>query len=74
ESDLFAPCSGELIMFNEALLDDPSLINANPYEEGWMFSMNISEDSQLLQPGEYASHLVKAWDVAQKTIKGQANH
>lgn len=74
ESDLFAPCSGELITFNEALFDDPSLINANPYEEGWMFSMNISEDSQLLQPGEYASHLVKAWDVAQKTIKGQANH
>jgi len=74
ESDLFAPCAGELVQLNEAVLEDPSLINADPYGDGWMLSMAIESDSALLEPDDYASHLVKAWDVAQKTIKGQANH
>ena len=74
ESDLFAPCAGQLVDLNTKVLDDPSLINADPYGNGWMFAIQIEVESDLLSPDEYALHLEKAWDVAQRTIKGQANH
>jgi glycine cleavage system H protein len=75
ESDLFAPLEGKLVAINETALSDPSIINADCYGEGWMIEMTASQDASavLLDPEGYAEHLVKAWDVAQKTIKGQAN-
>lgn len=74
ESDLFAPAAGHLIDLNEKVLSDPSLINADPYGDGWMLAIQIETEDGLLSPDEYLLHLEKAWDVAQKTIKGQANH
>lgn len=74
ESDLFAPCAGELIELNEKVLEDPSLINADPYADGWMLSIDITSSTELLSPEQYASHLEQAWEIAQRTIKGQANH
>src|SRR5688572_1875911 len=38
-SDLFAPLAGRLEAINQALLADPSAINVNAYEEGWLFEM-----------------------------------
>ena len=73
ESDLYAPLAGKLVDINELTLDDPSLINADAYGDGWMIEMETADDSCLLSPDEYAAHLVEAWDVAQRTIKGQAN-
>ncbi|WP_145178562.1 glycine cleavage system protein H [Rubripirellula lacrimiformis] len=73
ESDLYAPVPGQLTLINDAVLADPSLINSDPYGDGWMVEMEASDDSPLLDPDGYAQHLIKAWDVAQKTIKGQAN-
>lgn len=73
ESDLFAPVAGILVALNEDVLSDPALINAEPYELGWMFEMQADSEDGLLTPKQYADHLVDAWDVAQKTIKGQAN-
>ena len=35
-SDLFLPVSGEIIEFNEALEDDPELVNSDPYGDGWL--------------------------------------
>ncbi|MBT4779252.1 MAG: glycine cleavage system protein GcvH [Polaribacter sp.] len=46
-SDLFMPLSGEVIEFNEALEDAPELVNTDPYGEGWMIKITISDDSQI---------------------------
>ena len=57
-SDLFLPLAGEIIAFNEALEDDPELVNKDPYGEGWMIKLKISnleEISDLLDSDGYAS-------------------
>jgi glycine cleavage system H protein len=46
-SDLFMPLSGEVIKFNEALEDDPELVNSDPYDKGWMIKIEISDSSQI---------------------------
>ena len=46
-SDLFMPLSGEVFEFNEALEDAPELVNTDPYGEGWMIKITISDDSQI---------------------------
>lgn len=73
ESDLFAPLGGRLAAINDATLDDPSLINADTYQDGWMIEIESSDVDRLLSADEYAKHLEEAWKVAQRTIKGQAN-
>ncbi len=73
ESDLYAPLAGTLSQINTAALDDPSIINADAYGDGWLLQIDAMDSASLLTPDAYADHLVQAWDVAQKTIKGQAN-
>ncbi len=73
ESDLYAPIAGTLVSINESTLSDPSLINADTYGDGWLFEIDAEPSPALLSPDEYAAHLVEAWEVAQRTIKGQAN-
>lgn len=46
-SDLFLPLSGEIIEFNEALEDEPEKVNSDPYGEGWMVKIKISDTSQI---------------------------
>lgn len=46
-SELFAPVSGEIIEINDALEDDPELVNSDPYGEGWMVKMKLSDSSEL---------------------------
>lgn len=46
-SELFSPVTGELIEINEALEDDPELVNSDPYGKGWMVKFKISEPSEL---------------------------
>ncbi len=46
-SDLFLPVSGEIIEFNESLEDEPEKVNEDPYGEGWMIKVKISDKSQL---------------------------
>ncbi len=46
-SDLFLPLSGEIIEFNEALESDPEVVNSDPYGEGWMIKIKISDTSQI---------------------------
>lgn len=74
ESDLYSPVGGLLVAINEATLQDPSLINADTYGDGWLVEIETGETHHLLSPDAYAEHLVEAWEVAQRTIKGQANH
>ena len=46
-SDLFMPLSGEIIEFNESLEDEPEKVNSNPYVDGWMIKIKMSDPSQV---------------------------
>lgn len=46
-SDLFMPLTGEIIEFNEDLEDTPEKVNTDPYGDGWMIKIKISDNSQL---------------------------
>ncbi|MHB9056279.1 MAG: glycine cleavage system protein GcvH [Paludibacteraceae bacterium] len=46
-SDLLLPVKGEIIEFNEKLEDAPELVNDDPYGEGWMVKIIISESAEL---------------------------
>lgn len=70
ESSLYSPASGELVLFNDALMEDPSAINTDKYGEGWLFEMDVSEPP-FLAPEAYLHLLDDVWDKTQKTIKGQ---
>jgi glycine cleavage system H protein len=46
-SDLFLPVTGEIIAFNESLEDEPEKVNSDPYGEGWMIKVQLSDPSEL---------------------------
>ncbi len=46
-SDLFMPVGGEVTEVNETLADDPELVNKDPYGEGWMIKVNITDAAEL---------------------------
>ena len=46
-SDVYAPLSGEVVEVNEALEDDPALVNSSPEDDGWFFKMTVSDKSEL---------------------------
>jgi glycine cleavage system H protein len=48
-SDLFMPLSGEILEFNEALEGNPELVNSDPYGEGWMIKLKLTDASQYDQ-------------------------
>ena len=55
-SDLFLPLAGEIIEFNEMLESEPEKVNDDPYGEGWMIKVKISDATQvdnLMSPAEY---------------------
>ncbi|WP_028278257.1 glycine cleavage system protein GcvH [Arthrobacter sp. I3] len=54
-SDLYAPVTGEVTETNPAVVDDPSLINSDPYGAGWLFKVAVAEEGPLLSAQEYAS-------------------
>lgn len=59
-SDLFMPVSGEVIEVNEALSDNPEVVNKDPYGEGWMIKVKIADEAELdalLSAAEYQKML-----------------
>ena len=46
-SDVFAPLSGEIVEVNEALADSPESVNADPYGDGWMVKVKLSDPSEV---------------------------
>mgnify|MGYP000955429345 CR=1 FL=1 len=46
-SDLFMPVGGEVAEFNEALADEPELVNKDPYGKGWMIKIKIADAAEL---------------------------
>ena len=59
-SDLFSPLTGEIVAINEALGEDPALVNSDPYGEGWMVRIRATDPSEidgLLSAADYAEHV-----------------
>lgn len=55
-SDLFQPVTGVIFEINEALENDPELVNNNPYGDGWIVKIKMSDTSEinkLMSPEEY---------------------
>jgi glycine cleavage system H protein len=46
-SDVYAPVSGEVVEGNQALADDPSLVNSDPEGEGWFFKIRLDNPAEL---------------------------
>lgn len=46
-SDLMMPVSGEIVTFNEVLEDEPELVNSDPYGDGWMIKVLVSDFKEL---------------------------
>ena len=58
-ADMYMPVAGEVIESNEALLDEPEILNSDPYDEGWMLRIKIddlSELESLMDPAAYAAY------------------
>jgi glycine cleavage system H protein len=59
-SDLYSPARGDVVEVNAELEDDPSLVNSEPYDGGWMIKMRISDPAalnELLDPAGYRTHI-----------------
>ncbi len=59
-SDLYCPVEGEIVGVNEALDDDPSLVNSDPYGEGWMVRLKVADQAAvdaLLDAAAYKDHV-----------------
>ena len=57
-SDIYAPVAGEVVEVNEALEEQPELINSDPYGEGWLFKVKVADSDSLdslLSADEYAA-------------------
>ncbi|WP_066373426.1 glycine cleavage system protein GcvH [Herbidospora mongoliensis] len=55
-SDIYAPVGGEIVEINQTVVDDPSLVNSDPYGEGWLFRVRIEgTPDDLLTNEEYAT-------------------
>jgi glycine cleavage system H protein len=59
-SDLFCPVSGTVAAVNEQLTGTPETINSDPYGDGWLFEVEVDDDTdldQLLDADAYAEHV-----------------
>jgi len=59
-SDIYAPVSGEVTAVNKPVVDDPALVNSDPYGKGWFFQINLAqrdELNKLLSAADYMSQI-----------------
>ena len=54
-SELYAPADGEVTVINDAVLEDPSLVNSDPFGDGWLFRMTITDHPDLLDADRYTA-------------------
>jgi glycine cleavage system H protein len=52
-SDLYTPVGGEVVEINSALEDSPEKVNEDPYGEGWIIKVRVSEEGELLSAADY---------------------
>ncbi len=59
-SDVYAPLSGKITKVNSDLLEAPSLVNKNPYDDGWLYEVAASDESELkdlMSADDYENYL-----------------
>ena len=59
-SDIYSPVSGEVTEANASVVDDPALVNSEPYEGGWFYKIKLSNPDDLkslLTPEQYTAHI-----------------
>ena len=59
-SDIYSPVSGEILESNKAAVDNPALVNSDPYAAGWFFKIQLSNSAeleQLLAPEQYRAQI-----------------
>ena len=58
-SDLYSPVSGEITAINSAVIDEPKVINDDPYGEGWIFKVRVSDEPGDLLDAEAYTKLIE---------------
>src|SRR5512138_2303608 len=59
-SDIYAPVSGEVTEVNQPVVDNPALVNSEPYGKGWFYRVKLSNPAELnslLSPDQYAAQI-----------------
>jgi len=59
-SDIYSPVSGEIVVVNPKVVDSPALVNDQPYGDGWMFQIKMSDANELaslLSPADYSTQI-----------------
>lgn len=59
-SDIYSPVSGEIVEANEALSGDPSLLNTDPYDKGWICKIKVADPAEsgaLMDAASYRQHI-----------------
>jgi len=59
-SDIYSPVSGEIVEINKSVVDDPSLVNSQPYTGGWFYKVKLSNPGELkalLTPEQYKAQI-----------------
>lgn len=59
-SDIYCPVSGEIVAVNEALVDGPEIVNNDPYNDGWLFSVRLDDADELeglMDADAYREHI-----------------
>jgi len=59
-SDIYSPVSGEIVENNKAVVDNPSLVNSEPYAAGWFYKIQLSQPGELnslLGPDQYKAQI-----------------
>ncbi len=54
-SDIYAPVTGEIVAINEELEDNAGLLNEDPYGEGWLYEVKVTEAGELMDSDDYAA-------------------
>lgn len=52
-SEIFSPVTGTVVEANDAVVDDPSLVNSDPYGAGWLLKIDVTEPGELISAEEY---------------------
>ena len=59
-SDIYSPVSGQIVEVNQAAVDNPALVNSEPYGSGWFYKIKLSNPAELnnlLSPEAYAAQI-----------------
>jgi glycine cleavage system H protein len=59
-SDIYSPVSGEILETNKLVVDDPALVNSDPYDAGWFYKIKLANPAELnalLSPAKYKAQI-----------------